>query len=62
MDRYCCKLECFKEPRCQVDGMACSKCRSFSYCKCKCKSYKPKTMPNERPTAWNDTATSIDTL
>ncbi|QIT20099.1 MAG: polyprotein [Diabrotica undecimpunctata virus 1] len=36
---YCCKLHCFREPSCQVDGRACRKCRSFGYCRCKCVTY-----------------------
>lgn len=35
---YCCKMRCFKIPECQVDGVACRKCRSFSYCTCRCVS------------------------
>jgi hypothetical protein len=38
MNSYCCKLECLQVPNCQVDGMACQKCRSYSYCRCNCKS------------------------
>lgn len=35
---FCCKLKCFRSPTIQVDGLACRKCFSFSYCKCICKS------------------------
>lgn len=36
---FCCKEKCFKEPRTQVDGQACSVCESFSYCRCMCKTF-----------------------
>lgn len=37
--QYCCKWKCFEIPFCQVDGIACMKCESFSYCCCKCKTF-----------------------
>lgn len=40
MDKYCCDRKCFKRTETEVDGMACSKCENFSYCKCRCKSFR----------------------
>lgn len=37
---FCCRRRCFRAPRTQVDGMACDKCHSFSYCRCLCETYR----------------------
>lgn len=39
---YCCNKKCFKTPSTQVDGIACMKCKSFSYCCCKCQTFQKK--------------------
>lgn len=40
--RYCCPLHCFRRPRCEVDGLACVVCQSFSYCRCRCQELPPR--------------------
>lgn len=37
---YCCEKRCYPQPMTQVDGMACTKCRSFSFCVCMCKTFR----------------------
>lgn len=37
---YCCEQKCFQIPGTRVDGLACRKCRSLSYCHCKCVKHK----------------------
>lgn len=39
MDKYCCKYKCFSTNFDQVDGMACGKCKHYSYCICRCITY-----------------------
>ncbi|UUV42150.1 MAG: polyprotein [Macrobrachium rosenbergii virus 7] len=36
---YCCDLRCFERFGYEVDGIACDKCRAYSFCKCNCVSY-----------------------
>lgn len=43
MQRYCCEKECFSQPTAQVDGIACTRCENFSFCRCRCKSFKQET-------------------
>lgn len=37
--RFCCDLQCFREPQDQVDGIACRECGAYSYCHCNCKTF-----------------------
>lgn len=39
---YCCDKKCFEAPRCQVDGIACERCQSLSFCRCLCKTHMDK--------------------
>lgn len=39
---YCCENKCFEIPRSQVDGIACNRCYSFSYCVCYCEIIQKK--------------------
>ena len=45
---YCCKEKCFKIPSTTVDGIACTKCESCSYCQCRCKTFV-KEMEKQKP-------------
>lgn len=36
---WCCESKCFRVPRDQVDGVACSKCGSFGFCQCRCRTF-----------------------
>lgn len=47
--RFCCEKKCLIQPDCQVDGLACRKCESFSYCRCKCETYKKDVIKNNKP-------------
>lgn len=50
MDRYCCSRKCFLEPNCHVDGVACTKCESFCYCKCECVTFQAEYQgPTKEP-------------
>lgn len=48
--RYCCEKKCFKQPHCQVDGIACRKCEGFSYCRCRCETYRDVFIKKNTPT------------
>lgn len=37
--RFCCAEKCFQLCDIEVDGIACDKCKSYSQCRCKCKTY-----------------------
>lgn len=39
---FCCNKMCMKIPNFQVDGIACRKCRNYSFCICKCENYQYK--------------------
>lgn len=43
MAYYCCEKKCFIVPEDQVDGIACPKCKCYSYCHCKCISFNNKS-------------------
>lgn len=44
---YCCKEKCFPVTGTQVDGLACFKCESFSFCKCRCITWKNNTVTDK---------------
>lgn len=37
---YCCEKECFESPRAQVDGVACTRCNSYLFCRCRCVTWQ----------------------
>lgn len=39
---YCCDDKCFEIPTSQVDGLACDRCYSYSYCVCYCSIIEKK--------------------
>lgn len=41
-DVYCCEEKCMLQPRTVVDGLACTICESFCYCRCSCKTWMRK--------------------
>lgn len=43
---WCCAMKCFVVPDDQVDGMACHKCKSYSYCVCRCDTYRNQKFSN----------------
>lgn len=62
MDEYCCLRRCFGVPFVQVDGIACLKCKAFSYCCCKCVTYMQSIAHSaqDRKGSFPNTTTSID--
>lgn len=47
--RYCCYLKCFIQPSSHVDGLACSKCESFGFCRCRCQTYETNFIKKNIP-------------